>query len=81
MLALLLTPLAHGGVPVFVASTYNADLILVPQDRLEDRKDSACRRSRHRPVASVPLRAQYDTLERVTDPCGVTPHTDTVTAA
>lgn len=36
MLALLLTPLAHGGVPVFVASTYNADLILVPQDRLED---------------------------------------------
>ncbi len=36
MLAVLLAPLARGGVPVFVALTYNADLILVPQDRLED---------------------------------------------
>ncbi|GHG16719.1 ACT domain-containing protein [Streptomyces zaomyceticus] len=36
MLALLLSPLAQGGVPVFVASTYNADLILVPRDRVED---------------------------------------------
>ncbi len=36
VLALLLTPLAAGGVPVFVASTYNADLILVPRDRLTD---------------------------------------------
>ncbi|MFJ3726495.1 ACT domain-containing protein [Streptomyces sp. NPDC090045] len=36
MLAMLLSPLAEGGVPVFVASTYNADLILVPRDRLED---------------------------------------------
>jgi hypothetical protein len=30
MLAALLTPLAADGVPVFVASTFHADLILVP---------------------------------------------------
>lgn len=36
MLALLLSPLAAGGVPVFVASTFNADLILVPRERLAD---------------------------------------------
>ncbi|MFF1508335.1 ACT domain-containing protein [Streptomyces sp. NPDC058326] len=39
MLALLLSPLAEGGVPVFVASTYNADLILVPRDRVRDAAD------------------------------------------
>ncbi|MFJ5265684.1 ACT domain-containing protein [Streptomyces sp. NPDC088387] len=36
MLASLLTPLAAAGVPVFVASTRDADLILVPEDRLAD---------------------------------------------
>ncbi|MFC0055153.1 ACT domain-containing protein [Streptomyces actinomycinicus] len=35
MLAALLTPLATGGVPVFVASTHDADLILVPGSRLD----------------------------------------------
>ena len=30
MLAALLTPLAADGVPVFVASTFHADLVLVP---------------------------------------------------
>jgi hypothetical protein len=30
MLAALLTPLAAGQVPVFVASTFHADLVLVP---------------------------------------------------
>ncbi|MET8628232.1 ACT domain-containing protein [Kitasatospora sp. NPDC004669] len=34
MLAALLAPLAADGVSVFVASTYDADLILVPRDRL-----------------------------------------------
>ncbi|WP_257582220.1 ACT domain-containing protein [Streptomyces sp. TLI_146] len=35
MLAALLTPLATGGVPVFVASTHDADLILVPESQLD----------------------------------------------
>ncbi|HET6192304.1 MAG TPA: ACT domain-containing protein [Trebonia sp.] len=30
MLAALLTPLAAGQIPVFVASTFHADLVLVP---------------------------------------------------
>jgi hypothetical protein len=30
MLAALLTPLAAGEIPVFVASTFHADLVLVP---------------------------------------------------
>jgi uncharacterized protein len=34
MLAALLGPLATAGVPVFVASTYDADLVLVPFARL-----------------------------------------------
>jgi hypothetical protein len=34
MLSALLQPLAAGGVPVFVTSTYDADLVLVPADRL-----------------------------------------------
>ncbi|GAB7182043.1 hypothetical protein ATKI12_1874 [Kitasatospora sp. Ki12] len=36
MLAGLLGPLAGAGVPVFVASTYDADLVLVPAGRLAD---------------------------------------------
>lgn len=34
VLAALLAPLAAAGVPVFVASTYDADLIFVPRARL-----------------------------------------------
>jgi hypothetical protein len=33
MLAAVLGPLAEAGVPVFVASTYHADLVLVPRER------------------------------------------------
>ncbi|MER7584438.1 ACT domain-containing protein [Kitasatospora sp. NPDC097691] len=34
VLSRLLAPLAAAGVPVFVASTFNADLVLVPAQRL-----------------------------------------------
>ncbi|MDL4821360.1 ACT domain-containing protein [Actinomadura opuntiae] len=36
MLAAVVGPLAGAGVPVFVASTYHADLVLVPDHRLKD---------------------------------------------
>ncbi|SCL65536.1 hypothetical protein GA0070617_5794 [Micromonospora yangpuensis] len=36
MLSALLVPLAQAGVPVFVASTHHADLVLVPEDRRAD---------------------------------------------
>ncbi|MGW7050462.1 ACT domain-containing protein [Streptomyces sp. NPDC054887] len=36
VLAGLLGPLAAAGVPVFVASTYDADVVLVPRRRLDD---------------------------------------------
>jgi uncharacterized protein len=36
MLAAVVGPLAEAGVPVFVASTYHADLVLVPEHRLKD---------------------------------------------
>lgn len=36
MLAALLAPLAAAEIPVFAASTYHADLVLVPEHRLED---------------------------------------------
>ncbi|MFJ4677256.1 ACT domain-containing protein [Kitasatospora sp. NPDC088783] len=36
VLSLLIAPLAAAGVPVFVESTYNADLVLVPSERLTD---------------------------------------------
>jgi hypothetical protein len=36
MLASVVGPLAGAGVPVFVASTFHADLVLVPEDRLAD---------------------------------------------
>jgi ribosomal protein S18 acetylase RimI-like enzyme len=35
LLAAVLMPLARAGVPVFVASTYLADLVLVPEERVE----------------------------------------------
>ncbi|MEU8921272.1 ACT domain-containing protein [Kitasatospora sp. NPDC048545] len=34
VLSRLIAPLAAAGVPVFVASTYDADLVLVPAERL-----------------------------------------------
>jgi len=36
MLAALVGPLAEAEIPVFAASTYHADLVLVPERRLED---------------------------------------------
>ncbi|WP_019633119.1 ACT domain-containing protein [Actinomadura atramentaria] len=36
MLAALVGPLADAGISVFVASTYHADLVLVPEHRAED---------------------------------------------
>ena len=35
MLAALLRPLADGGVPVFVCSTFGADVVLVPAEHLD----------------------------------------------
>jgi uncharacterized protein len=36
MLAALIGPLTEAEIPVFAASTYHADLVLVPEHRLED---------------------------------------------
>ncbi|WP_131736186.1 ACT domain-containing protein [Actinomadura roseirufa] len=36
MLAAVVGPLARAGIPVFVASTYHADLVLVPELRLDE---------------------------------------------
>jgi hypothetical protein len=36
MLAALVGPLASAEIPVFVASTYHADLVLVPEPKLDD---------------------------------------------
>ncbi|MBL1076585.1 ACT domain-containing protein [Nocardia sp. 2] len=36
MLAALVGPLAEAAIPVFVASTYHADLVLVPDHRVEE---------------------------------------------
>ncbi|MFB4311745.1 ACT domain-containing protein [Actinomadura sp. GTD37] len=47
MLAALVGPLAEAGVSVFVASTYHADLVLVPEHRLED-ATAALRDAGHR---------------------------------
>jgi hypothetical protein len=44
MLAAVVGPIAAAGVPVFVCSTYDADLVLVPEDRRTDVAD-ALRRS------------------------------------
>ncbi len=46
-LAALIGPLAESGVPVFVASTFHADLVLVPAHRLEEAV-SALRDAGHR---------------------------------
>lgn len=39
MLAAIVAPLAGGGVPVWVASSYDGDLVLVPTDRLDEACD------------------------------------------
>jgi hypothetical protein len=40
MLAGLLVPLAGAGVPVFVASTFHSDLVLVPVSRLGEAREA-----------------------------------------
>ena len=40
VLASVIAPLADAGVPVFVASTFHADLVLVPEDRLPAATDA-----------------------------------------
>jgi hypothetical protein len=47
MLAAVVGPLADAGVPVFVASTYHADLVLVPEHRSKD-ATAALRDAGHR---------------------------------
>jgi hypothetical protein len=47
MLSAIVAPLADGGMPVMVASTFHADLVLVPAERLDDAV-SALRAARHR---------------------------------
>ena len=36
MLSAIVAPLAAGGVPAWVASGYDGDLVLVPADRLDE---------------------------------------------
>lgn len=36
MLLAVIRPLSEAGVPVFVASTFDADLVLVPADRVDE---------------------------------------------
>ena len=36
MLSAIVAPLAAGGVPVWVVSSYDGDLVLVPADRLDE---------------------------------------------
>ena len=36
MLSAIVAPLAGGGVPVWVASSYDGDLVLVPAERLDE---------------------------------------------
>jgi uncharacterized protein len=50
MLSALLLPLARAAVPVFVASTFHADVLLVPEAR-RDEAMAALRRAGHEVVA------------------------------
>ena len=56
MLAAVVGPLAQAGIPVFVASTYHADLVLVPEERIEDAV-AALEEAGHR-VDTAQLRAR-----------------------
>lgn len=53
LLAAVITPLAGVGVPVFVASTYHADLVLVPRS-LRQRAYAALRGAGHQVLGAVP---------------------------
>ncbi|BCK58094.1 ACT domain-containing protein [Nocardia wallacei] len=46
LLAALVSPLADASIPVFVASTWHADLVLVPQER-QDEAAAALRSAGH----------------------------------
>ena len=49
MLSAIVAPMADGGMPVMVASTFDADLVLVPAERLDDAV-SALRAAGHRVI-------------------------------
>lgn len=49
MLAAIVAPLAAGTVPVWVAASYDGDLVLVPTDRLDEASE-LLRRAGHRVV-------------------------------
>lgn len=51
MLSAIVAPLAAGEVPVWVASSYDGDLVLVPERRL-DEASAALRQAGHRVQAS-----------------------------
>ena len=46
MLSAIVAPLAEGGLPVWVAASYDGDLVLVPAGRLEEAVDTL-RRAGH----------------------------------
>ncbi len=50
MLAAIVRPLAEAAVPVFVSSTFQADLVLVPHQRFDDAV-RALRRAGHSVLA------------------------------
>ena len=47
MLAAIVAPLAAGGVPVWVAASYDGDLVLIPADRVAEASE-LLRRAGHR---------------------------------
>jgi uncharacterized protein len=47
MLAAIVAPLAAGGVPVWVAASYDGDLVLVPADRLDEATELLRRAGHH----------------------------------
>jgi hypothetical protein len=51
MLSAIVAPLAAGGVPVWVVSSYDGDLVLVPTDRLDEASEVCAHRQPPRPSA------------------------------
>ena len=43
MLAAIVAPLAAGGVPVWVAASFDGDIVLVPADRVDEASELLCR--------------------------------------
>ena len=47
MLAAIVAPLAAGGVPVWVAASYDGDIVLIPADRMDAASDLLRRAGHH----------------------------------